>query len=106
MQTMLLSLTLVAIAGLMPADEDQDTRIPMFQDPVRLKAGNQWIQVEAPGWACPSWVDMNGDGYKDLLVGQFAGGRIRVYHNLGYGQLDEGRWLQADGKNASVPGVW
>ena len=47
-----------------------------------------------------------GDGKKDLLVGQFSGGKIRVYRNLGDGKLAAGDWLKADGAVAEIPGVW
>ena len=43
---------------------------------------------------------------KDLLVGQFADGKIRFYKNLGAGKLAAGEWLQAEGEVAKVPGVW
>jgi hypothetical protein len=77
-----------------------------FQDPVRLKGADEYVRVESPGYAAPCWADVDGDGKKDLLVGQFNGGKIRVYKNLGDGQLGAARWLEADGKVAEVPGVW
>ena len=77
-----------------------------FQDPVRLKAGDAAIHVESPGYAAPCWTDIDGDGNKDLLVGQFRGGKIRVYRNLGEGKLATDEWLQAEGEVAEVPGVW
>ena len=55
---------------------------------------------------CPCWADIDGDGKKDLLVGQFNGGKIRVYKNLGDGKLAAGEWLKADGAVAEIPGVW
>jgi hypothetical protein len=77
-----------------------------FQPPVRLKAGGVPIRVESPGYAAPCWVDVDGDGKKDLVVGQFNKGKIKVYRNLGNGKFAEGVWLQADGKDAEIPGVW
>ena len=77
-----------------------------FEPPVRLKAGGTAIRVEAPGYAAPCWADIDGDGRKDLLVGQFHQGKIRVYKNLGDGKLAAGEWLMADGSPAEVPGVW
>jgi hypothetical protein len=77
-----------------------------FHPPVRLKAGGVPVRVEEPGWACPGWADMDGDGKKDLLVGQFNGGKIRVYRNLGDGKLAAGDWLKAEGAPAEIPGVW
>src|SRR5215471_8257015 len=77
-----------------------------FADPVRLKSGSEPIRVESPGYACPCWADIDGDGKKDLLVGQFAGGKIRVFKNLGDAKLAQGVWLQAGGRVAEIPGVW
>ena len=77
-----------------------------FQPPVRLEAEGVAVRVESPGWAAPCWADLDGDGNKDLLVGQFSGGKIRVYKNLGAGKLAAGEWLRAEGTVAEVPGVW
>ena len=75
-----------------------------FAPPVRLKAGGVPIRVESPGYAAPCWVDVNGK--KELFVGQFSKGQIKVYKNLGNGKFAEGVWLKAGGKVAEVPGVW
>ena len=77
-----------------------------FQPPVRMQADGAAVRVESPGWAAPCWADLDGDGKKDLLVGQFSGGKIRIYKNLGGGKLATGEWLMAEGEVAEVPGVW
>ncbi len=77
-----------------------------FEPPVRMTAGGSAVRVESPGYACPCWADVDGDGKKDLLVGQFHQGKIRVHKSLGDARLAEGAWLQAEGKPAEVPGVW
>src|SRR5512144_657554 len=77
-----------------------------FQPPVRLEGGGSPVRVESPGYAAPCWADIDGDGKKDLLVGQFHQGKIRVYTNLGDGKLAAGEWLKAEGAVAEVPGVW
>lgn len=77
-----------------------------FDSPVQMKGGGEAVRVESPGYAAPCWADVNGDGLKDLLVGQFAGGKIRVFKNEGDGKLASGEWLQAGGQVAEVPGVW
>lgn len=77
-----------------------------FLPPVRLKAGGAAIRVESPGYAAPCWADLDGDGKKDLLVGQFRQGKIRVFKHLGAEKFAPGNWLQAEGKVAEVPGVW
>ena len=78
----------------------------LFENPVRVKAENGAVRVERPGYAAPCWADIDGDGKKDLLVGQFAQGKIRIYKNIGDGKLAAGTWLTAEGKVAEVPGVW
>ena len=77
-----------------------------FSAPIRLMDGDVGIRTEMPGYAAPCWADVTGDGKKDLLVGQFAGGKIKVYPGLGGGKIGKGQWLKIDGKAAEVPGVW
>src|SRR5262245_22446639 len=77
-----------------------------FAAPVRMQAGGEPVRVERPGYAAPCWADIDGDGKKDLLVGQFNGGKIRVFKNLGDGKLAAGEFLMAGGKAAEIPGVW
>lgn len=77
-----------------------------FEAPVRLMADAAPVRVESPGYAAPCWADIDGDGKKDLLVGQFRGGKIRVHKNLGDNKLAAGAWLEAEGQVAEVPGVW
>lgn len=89
---------MVGTAGLANAAE--------FADPVRMEAGGETIKVEAPGYAAPCWADVDNDGDKDLLVGQFNNGKIHVFRNHGDGTLAAGEFLQAEGETAIVPGVW
>lgn len=85
--------------------EGKDQR-HLFEAPARLKAADGYVRTEAPGFAAPAWHDVDGDGKKDLVVGQFAGGKIRAYKNTGAGTFAPGEWLMAGGKVAEVPGVW
>jgi hypothetical protein len=80
-----------------------------FAKPVMLEAGGAPIKVDAPGYACPSWADWDGDGKKDLLVGQFAKGKIRFFKNEGgdtLPKLRKGEMLLTGKEPAEVPGVW
>lgn len=81
-----------------------------FEAPVRFKADGRAVRVENPGYAAPCWADIDGDGNKDLLVGQFNDGKIHVFKNpdttLDPENLSAGEWLQAEGKVAEIPGVW
>ena len=65
-----------------------------FERCVRLQGGNEPVRVESPGYAAPCWADVDGDGKKHLLVGQFNQGKIRVFKHLGDGKVRGGRWLQ------------
>ncbi len=53
-----------------------------LQAPFKVKADGQAIDVPV-GHAAPYFVDHDGDGLKDLLVGQFGKGRLRIYKNVG-----------------------
>jgi hypothetical protein len=79
---------------------------PQFAEPVRITAGDAPIKVEAPGFAAPAVHDVDGDGVLDLVVGQFNKGKIAVYKGSGKGAYAARTWLQADGANAEIPGVW
>jgi hypothetical protein len=80
-----------------------------FQAPQRVTAGGIPIQVEPPGYACPTMADLDGDGRVDLFVGQMNGGNIRFYRNIGEENglplFASGQWLTLDDQRLSVPGV-
>jgi hypothetical protein len=42
-----------------------------FEAPKLITSEGKPIQVEAPGYAVPCLADLDGDGVRDLLVGQF-----------------------------------
>lgn len=81
-----------------------------FEPARRLKTlAGDFVSVESPGYACPTLTDLNGDGQLDLVVGQFDGGKMKVYFGLGsevdpteFGDAD---WIRSSGKPAEVPGI-
>jgi hypothetical protein len=50
--------------------------------PVRLHAAGKPIDVEV-GHAAPFIADFDGDGVRDLLVGQMGDGVLWIYRNIG-----------------------
>jgi len=52
-------------------------------DPVRLEAAGKPIDATEIGHASPFVYDSDGDGLKDLLVGQFKDGLLWIYRNEG-----------------------
>ena len=77
MRMRIYALTLAAALGLLCAAASA-----ALQDGVKLQADGKDIDVKI-GHLVPSAVDFNGDGNKDLIVGQFSGGKIRLYLNQG-----------------------
>jgi hypothetical protein len=71
-----------------------------FQQGVRLKAANEIIDIKV-GHLVPHVTDWNNDGKKDMLLGQFSGGAIHLYLNIGTDEapvFGEGELLQAGHK--------
>lgn len=54
-----------------------------FLPPQLLTCAGQPIDVEHAGHAAPCIADFDGDGVRDLLVGEFFQGRLRIYRNVG-----------------------
>jgi hypothetical protein len=75
-----------------------------MMDGVKLEANGETIDVNI-GHLVPSVTDWNSDGKKDLLVGQFSDGQIRVYLNSGTDsdpKFGEFSYLQAGAKPISL----
>ncbi|MBK8208371.1 MAG: VCBS repeat-containing protein [Planctomycetes bacterium] len=81
------------------------TLAAQFEQPTRIAAGGEDINVDI-GHAAPFAYDFDGDGVRDLLVGQFGEGKLRVYRNEGtdkapkYGKFE---WFMAGGEIAKIP---
>ena len=73
--------------------------------PFRVLADGAPIDVEV-GHAAPLVADLDGDGKADLLVGQFGGGKLRIYRNQGSNsdpRFGEFAWFKAGGVDGKVP---
>ena len=55
---------------------------PELEPPFRLEAAGKPIDTDI-GHAAPFVCDFDGDGLKDLLVGQFGDGLLWIYRNEG-----------------------
>jgi hypothetical protein len=92
-------LTMVAAAAV-PQDASRE-----LSAPVRLEAGGKVIDTEI-GHAAPFVADFDGDGIKDLLVGQFGEGILRIYRNEGtngHPKLAAGVKFKDGAKDGRVP---
>jgi len=77
---------------------------PRYAAGLRLKAGGKEIKVKGP--SAPCLVDWNGDGQKDLLVGN-GGGYLHLFLNQGSHEepnFAPGVMIPAAGKNLDVGG--
>jgi hypothetical protein len=91
--------------GVLPAREAMTPAQSGLTAPVQIAADGKPISVDV-GHAAPCWADYDGDGKKELLVGQFGEGKLRIYKNLGTAtepRFGSFTWLVAGGKTASIP---
>ena len=76
-----------------------------LEKPVAIMAGEEPISVKV-GHAAPFMADMDGDGKRDLLVGQMGDGHLRIYKNTGSNQAPAFAafsLFRAAGEDAKVP---
>ncbi|MCR9246777.1 MAG: hypothetical protein NXI31_17220 [bacterium] len=127
-----MTLPMVAFANPTLAQSGQVTRPKLAVDlstPFRVMAGDAAIDVTT-GHAAPYLIDWDGDGVRDLLVGEFgdgkfpadelpeclnpawkqpgnfANGKIRIYRNVGTNgkpRFEDFQFVQSNGSDATVP---
>ena len=91
--------------GVIPAREAMAPAQSGLTAPVQIAANGKPISVDV-GHAAPCWADYDGDGKKELLVGQFGEGKLRIYKNLGTAtepRFGAFTWFKAGGVTVSVP---
>jgi hypothetical protein len=74
-------LLILVIAGVISAANIASSA--ELEPPVRLEVAGKPIDAAEIGHAAPFVCDFDGDGLKDLLVGQFKDGLLWIYRNEG-----------------------
>jgi hypothetical protein len=96
---MLLPLLTLACSCQSPATD------ALFEPPFRVSDSKGLIDVDE-GHAAPLFVDFDGDGLPDLLVGQFGEGKLRIYKNVGTRaapRFDGFTWFKTGEEEGKVP---
>jgi len=76
---------------------------PKFSDPIYIKSNSTNINVGHYG--APFVYDWDGDGKKDLLIGESSSGKIRFYRNIGTNNnpiFGDYSLILADGKEITL----
>jgi hypothetical protein len=93
--------TIIVLAGpTLTATADE------LRPPIQVISGGKPIDVERDGHAAPFFGDIDGDGRRDLLVGEYHEGRLRIYRNVGTDReprFDEYTWFKAGAELGRVP---
>jgi hypothetical protein len=78
-----------------------------LEKPFKLLAGGEPLDVGGIGYAAPFVGDFNMDGRRDLLVGQFTEGKLRIFLNQGTNEAPKFRkdfiWFEAGAETGRVP---
>ena len=94
---MIIVITLFLPAGL-------NAQAPTFEKWEYITANGAPIELQL-GHADPCVIDWDGDGLKDLLVGQYTSGKIRFYKNSGSNSAPVFTfftYMQADGVDITL----
>ena len=91
-----------AVLGLAPPETQGSEELA---PPLKITAGGKPINVDI-GHAAPFFADIEGRGVKDLLVGQFGDGKLRIYRNVGTNtepKFDKFTWFLDGKEGGTVP---
>jgi len=96
-----MKVSLIALCSLLSVTLAQ---MPVFHGPYRIADGGLPIDV---GWyGAPTMFDWDGDGAKDMIVGQYEYGYMRFYHNTGTDTnptFNGFTYLSASGSQITLP---
>ena len=79
-------------------------QVPRFRGPERISAGG--TPIDLGHYTAPVMIDWNGDGKKDMIVGQFSFGQIAYFENVGEDSapvFSSYEYLKADGQIIQLP---
>jgi hypothetical protein len=97
--TSLAACILLMIGSLARADE--------LAKPFQVLAGDRPLDVGGIGYAAPFFGDFDMDGRRDLLVGQFREGKMRIFLNQGTNESprfsEDYVWFQDGAETGRVP---
>ena len=97
--TTLVASVFVVVASISQAED--------LAKPYQLLAGERPLDVGGIGYAAPFVGDFDMDGRRDLLVGQFREGKMRIFLNKGTNEApefgEEYVWFQDGAKTGRVP---
>ena len=77
-----------------------------LRPPFNVCLGSTPLDTGGAGHAAPFVFDFDGDGVRDLLVGEFQQGRLRIYRNLGSNaqpRFEEHRWFMDGALAGQIP---
>ena len=99
--------TLSALAASLVVFSLAITQADELEKPFQLFAGDQPLDVGGIGYAAPFVGDFDLDGRRDLLVGQFREGKMRIFLNQGTNEAPkfgaEYVWFQDGAETGRVP---
>jgi hypothetical protein len=94
--------TLLILCAAPVVADDHGEQAPPF----KIQVAGKPLDVGGVGYAAPFVGDFDGDGLRDLLVGQFSEGKLRIYRNEGTAlqpKFEKFLWFMDDKPEGRVP---